>query len=514
MTDRRSILLSAAGAAGLGALGVGRALAQQAPEQRMLQVAFNQEPDAIDLTMSRSPTTSRGILENVTEALVGLSTDGQIIPTVANWRVMSDARVFEFQVKPGVKFHSGDPLTAADIEFSHQRMMKTSPRYKNTLRYLDRVEVLNEKTIRFFFREPALQFLTARPLLVASKAYFAREGDEVASKNPMGTGPYRFAGRVLGQHIDLEPFDGFRDGRPRGGKVRFRIVKEDTTRVAMLRAGEVDMIVGVPYSLADGLEGAKLRVVRQEIPQTVTLQYNFANPKAPWQDVRVRRAMAAAIDTNAIAKSLMRGAVARHTRLAPGDVGHDPALAPYKYDPALAKKLLAEAGFPRGFDFPVNYWANATPGIKETAEAVVLYLKAVGINAKLDGKDAVAMAEFVRNNRLDSNASFGLVAPLAIANQVDPAEWLAYYLGSKNGLAVYRNEKFDSAIEKAVSVSDTNERAALTRAAVRIAHEDVCDVPLWTTVLVYAMQPGIEYAPVKKSLYSVNLQNVKRRSAA
>lgn len=513
MTDRRSILLSAASAAGLGAFGIGRVAAQPAADQRLLQIAFNQEPDSVDLTASRSPTTSRGILENVTEALVGLSNDGQIVPTVANWRVMSDARVIEFQLKPGIKFHSGDPLTAADIEFSHQRMMRISPRYRNTQRYLDRVEVLNEKTIRFFFREPSLQFLTARPLLVASKAYFTREGEEAAARQPVGTGPYRFTGRVLGQSIDLEPWDGFRDGRPKGGKVRFRIVKEDTTRVAMLRAGEVDMVVGVPYSLADGLDSAKMRVVRQEIPQTVTLQYNFANPKAPWTDLRVRRAMASAIDANAIAKSLMRGGVARHTRLAPGDLGHDATLPPYKYDPALAKKLLAEAGFARGFDFPVNYWANATPGIKETAEAVVLYLKAVGINARLDGKDAVAMAEFVRNNRNDANASFGLVAPIAIANQVDPAEWLAYYLGSKNGLAVYRNDAFDQAIEKAVSVADSNERAGLTRAAVRIAHEDVSDIPLWTTVLVYAMQPGIEFVPVKKSLYSVNLLNVKRRSA-
>ncbi len=509
MTDRRSLLLSAAGA-GVGALGLGSAFAQPAGDKALLQIAFNQEPDSIDLTSSRSPTTSRGILENVTEALVGLSNDGQLVPTVADWRVMSDARVFEFQVRPGIKFHNGDTVTARDIEFSHQRMMKT-PRYANTLRHLDRVEVLNDSTIRFFFKEPSLSFISTRPLLLVSRNYFTREGEEAAARNPVGTGPYKFAGRVLGQSIDLEPFEGYRGGMPKTGRVRFRIVKEDTTRVAMLRAGEVDMIVGVPYALADGLQNASIRTVRQEIAQTITLQYNFANPKTPWNNPKVRQALSHAIDTGAITKSLMRGAAASHVRLAPGDLGYDATLKPYKYDPALARKLLAEAGFPRGFDFPINYWANATPGIKETAEAVVLYLKAVGINARLEGKDAVAMAEFVRNNRNDPNATFGLVAPLAIANQVDPAEWLAYYLSSKGSVGVYRNARFDQTIEQAVSTSDMNVRAARTREAVRIAHEDVADVPLWTNVLVYAMRSNLEFTPTKKSVYAVNLLNLKRR---
>ncbi len=510
MTDRRSLLMSAAGA-GISALGLGSAAAQPANDKGLLQIAFNQEPDSIDLTSSRSPTSSRGIMENVTEALVGLSNDGQLVPTVADWRVMSDARVFEFQVKPGIKFHSGDILTARDIEFSHQRMMKLSPRYANTLRHLDRVEVLSDSVIRFFFKEPSLSFVTTRPLLVVSRAYFTREGDEAAMRQPVGTGPYKFAGRVLGQSIDLEPFDGYRAGMPKTGRVRFRIVKEDTTRVAMLRAGEVDMIVGVPYALADSLQGATSKTVRQEIAQTITLQYNFANPKAPWTHPKVRLALSHAIDTGAITKSLMRGAAASHVRLAPGDVGYDATLKPYKYDPALARRLLAEAGFPRGFDFPINYWANAAPGIKETAEAVVLYLKAVGINPRLEGKDALAMAEFVRGNRNDPNASFGLVAPLAIANQVDPAEWLAYFLSAKGSVGVYRNPKFDQTIEQAVATSDMTVRATRTREAVRIAHEDVADIPLWTNVLVYAMRANLEFTPTRKSVFAVNLLNVKRR---
>jgi peptide/nickel transport system substrate-binding protein len=510
MTDRRTLILGSTGAAALSLLSSQNALAQ-GNASKPLVVAFNQEPDSIDLTTSRSLTTSRGIMENVTEALVGQGPDGQLIPTVATWRVMSDARVFEFQVKPGIKFHNGDLLTARDIEFSHQRMLKTSPRYRNTLRALDRVEVLSDSVIRFFFKEPTLSFVTVRPLFVVSRNHFAKDEAE-AVRNPIGTGPYRYVGRVLGQSIDLEAFDGFREPRPRPQKVQIRIVKEDTTRVSMLRAGEVDLIVGVPYSLTGGLETSNIRVVRQEIPQTITLQFNFANPRNPWTDVRVRRAIAHAIDTDAIVKSLLRGAATRHARLAPQDLGFDPALKPYRFDPAQSRKLLAEAGLTRGFDLPMTYWANATPGIKETAEAVALYLKAVGINVKVEGRDAAAIAEFVRNNRLDPNASFALLAPLAITSQVDPAEWLAYYLGSKNGLAVYKNPQFDAAIEKAVSVSDLVERAQLTKAAVQIAHDDVADVPLWTNVLVYAMKPTLDYTPVKKSVYSLDLASVKQRA--
>lgn len=511
MIDRRLLLTRTAGSVGLTLLSAGAVWAQANPG-KTLRVAFNQEPDSMDLTTSRSLTTSRGIMENVTEALVGQGADGQLVPTVATWRVMSDARVFEFQVKPGVKFHSGDALTAQDIEFSHQRMLKVSPRYRNTVRALDRVEVLSDSVIRFFFKEPTLSFVTVRPLFVVSRAHFAK-GEEQAVRQPVGTGPYRYVGRVLGQSIDLEAFDGFREQRSRPQRVQVRIVKEDTTRVAMLRAGEVDMIVGVPFSLAGSLEGGNLRVVRQEIPQTITLQFNFANPGNPWMDLRVRQAIAHAIDGDAIAKSLMRGAVARYPRLAPQDVGFDPALKGYRHDPALARKLLADAGHARGFDMPMTYWANATPGIKETAEAVALYLKAVGINVKVEGRDAAAIAQFVRNNRLDASASFTLLAPLAIANQVDPAEWLAYYLGSKNGLAVYKNPEFDAAIERAVSVSDLTERATLTRAAAKMVHDDVADVPLWTNVLVYAMKPQFDYTPVKKSVYSLDLASVRERSA-
>ena len=479
-------------------LGAADAAPQPKPPQKVT-IAMMAEPDTLDPTTSRFSVTSNPISNNIFERLVDLTPDGKFVPGIASWEVSPDGKVVEFTLRKGIKFQNGDPLTTKDVEFSHNRALKTNPSHQRAMRSLDRFEIVDDYKCRFIFKEPDVLFLPTRPLIIVSKSYYDKVGENEFVNKPVGTGPYKFVAWKQGEYIDIEANENYWGTKPPVKQARFRFIKEDTTRVAMLKAGEVDIIISTPYPLVKEVEAAGFKTERLPTHPPTSIQFHNANPEVPWYDKRVRLAIAHAIDGDSIVKNLFQGIPGRYARLSPGEIGYDPDLKPYPYDPKKSKQLLTEAGFPKGFEMPLYYFAGRVAGQKETAEAVSLYLTAIGITCKVQGIEAAQMLDKVRAWHDDPKAVYVGLATVPMAHLPEPTEALNTGYYSKQRMAVYFNPGLDPLIEKIQSTMDNTKRGELIKQALRMIHEDVATIQIFTATDVYAMKPNIEFTPTKKN---------------
>ena len=263
----------------------------------------------------------------------------------------------------------------------------------------------------------------------------------------------------------------------------------------MLQAGEADMITSTPYTMVNNIEKAGFKTVRLPAHPTTQVQFHTLNPNVPWYDQRVRLAIAHAIDGDAIVKSLFHGIPAR-VWLSPWEVGYDPDLKLYEYNVEKAKKLMAEAGYAKGFEMPLYYWAGRTTGQKETVEAVALYLNAIGIKSNIIGWEPVKMIEALFNKwHGNKEAIYIGVATPPIAHQVDPTAGLRTAYWSESRGSQIADADLDAVYLKAVQEFDDAKRAELIKQAMRIIHDKVLTVPIWANVSVYSMKKDIKFTP-------------------
>ena len=473
-----------------------------------LVIVMNHEPETLDATKAINGVLTMPSMINIEEDLIGVDAKGNPAPGLATWKIAPDGMSIDVTVRPGVKFQSGDPFTARDIVFSHERMA-TNPIYKSATRGLDHVALIDDQTARFYFKHPDVTFLVRRALIIVSKAYHDRVGEAEFVKHPVGTGPYKLVKYQPAQAMELEAFDGYWGGAPSVKHVRLEFVNEGTTRVAKLRSGEADIILNTPYTDVEQLKGEGFKMAMLDVTPTTSVGFIKENPHVPWHDIRVREGVAHAIDADAIVKGLFRGIPKHYAGFAPGQIGYDPSLKNYTYDPALAKKLLAEAGFAGGFKMPLTYWIGEDYGMRETAEAVALYLKAVGIECAVQGMEVPKMVQIMRKNAKHPElADTAGIGPTPYANYYEPIVALNFVFASSSPFSTYRNPAFDKLVGEAIETFDVPKRAALVRQAGRILHDDYVMIPIWNGVAVYAMKKNIDFRPTPHQLMRMEVKDV------
>lgn len=460
--------------------------------------AITAEPDTLDITSTKDPGGSYVVLQNIYEQLWRMDENNKPKKSVADWTIAPDWHTITFKIKSGVKFQSGDELTADDVIFSFNRIAAHSPMYRRDAKLVDKVEALDRYTVRFTFNTPYFGFFNSAIVNLVSKAYFERKGEAYAVAHPNGIGPYKFVDYMPAQYVDLAASENYYGKQPEVRSARLYIVKDEQTRVAKLRAGEVDMIMDTPYPAIPDLKKDGYRIVGAESWPVCTVQFQLNNPDSPWHDRRVRLAIAHAIDGDAIVKGLLQGIPKRYPELAKGEFGYDPNLKNYTYDPALARKLLAEAGFPHGFTMPLYYWAGTFYGIRETAEAVALYLKNVGINATPEALDPTKVMAMLRRSATDTHQVYAGVMAVPLTNTgMDPTESVGLMYLSSGPVSNYKNPELDATIVKMLHEPDNAKRAALVRQVQHIVHDDVANIPLWDSVSEYAMKAKYDFAPIQ-----------------
>lgn len=466
---------------------------------RKVMVAVLTEPDTLDLTATRLAPISNPIGNNIYERIVDIKPSGELTPGIASWEVLDGGRIIEFTLRKGVTFHSGDPLTTEDVLFSHERMLKYNDSYKRSMRKFDRLEIVDNYKCRFHFKTPDVNFLPDRGLFIGSKGYYDRVGEDEFMRNPMGTGPYRFVAWKHGEYIDVEINKDYWGARPSIEQARFVFVKEDTTRVAMLKTGEADIILQTPFALVKDVRTAGFKTADFPSHPTTSIHINTKNPDVPWGDRRVRLAMAYAIDAESIVNDLFFGIPARCARLSPWEVGYDPELKPYPYDPEKAKQLLVEAGYPKGFEMPLYYSTGRISGQKETTEAVVLFLNRIGIRCNVIGMEVAQFVNKLRKAHNDPKAELVAVGTPPMANFPEPTTALDMTFSSGSPISQYSNPEFDALLEQIKTTMDDAKRGELIKKALRIVHEDVPTISLWANNSVYSMKPNIDFMPTMKN---------------
>ncbi|MCE7029330.1 ABC transporter substrate-binding protein [Jiella avicenniae] len=372
MKHVRALLLAAAGLL----IPVSLATAQESE----ITIGRSVSTTAMDPGFLREAAT---IVDNVFDTLVMRDENMQLVSGLAeSWKPIDDT-TWEFKLKKGVKFHNGEDFDAEAVKFTIDRIIDPAAN-SPTLSYIrtvSGVEVVDPETVRITTDgpDPLLPTRMSRyPTYIVPPDYVKSVGNDEFARKPVGTGPYEFVEFIPDQHVILKANPDYWRGAPSIGKVTFRAIPDGTARVTALLTGEADFIESVPVDLAPMVEqspDADLVLVKNG---GLTVYLGLVMKEAPLDDLKVRQALDAAIDRKGIVDNILRGmATPKGTQVGPADFGYL-EIPPTPYDPAKAKKLLAEAGYPDGFSIKMESTHRYMKD-SEVAQAIAQQFGDIGI---------------------------------------------------------------------------------------------------------------------------------------
>ena len=344
-------------------------------------------PAWFDPSLAPPQITPFGVLYAVHDALVRAYPGTNMGPALAeSWQESEDGLTYEFKLRPGLTFHNGDKLTTEDVAFSFERYKgagATALKEK-----VARVEVVDPQIIRFHLKEIWPDFMTmygstaTAAGLVVPKKYLEQVGEKGFGEHPIGAGPYKYVRGQPGVEFELEAFDRYWRHVPKVKTIVMRSVPDGDTRALMIKTGEADIAVALSGVAAQGLkDDPNTQIVASKHASCNWIEFpDQYDPKSPWHDLRMRQAVAYAIDRDGINKASCLGFCPPAGVIIPRVMPFALQVEAFPYDPKKSKQLLAEAGHPSGIDAGMFH---AIPGFPTTAEAVVNDLNAAGIRVKL-----------------------------------------------------------------------------------------------------------------------------------
>jgi peptide/nickel transport system substrate-binding protein len=424
------------------------------------------------------------------DALVKPMPGAALAPSLAeSWTVAPDARSYEFVLRRGVTFHNGDPVTADDVKFSMERYRGAGAGpFKARIAAID---VLDAQRVRFRFKQPWPDFLTfyGTPATgagwIVPRKYVEKVGDDGFKKAPIGAGPYRFVSFSPGVELVLEANEHYWRKIPSVKRLVFKAVTEETTRLAMLKRGEVDIAYSIRGPLAEELRRtAGLTLAPNYPPGTFWLVFpeQWTNPKSPWADRRVRLAANHAIDRAAINEAETLGFSKITGNIVPQGFEFAWASPIHPHDPGRARRLLAEAGFPNGFDAGDYYCDSSYANL---GEAVVNYLKAVGIRTQLRPLERAA---FIAQNRDKKLKNIIQTASGAAGNA---ATRLDAFVAAGGTFTYGSYPDIDGLLQEQAGETDLKKREAILHRIQQMLHERAVFAPIWELAFLNGYGPRV-----------------------
>lgn len=482
-----------------------------------LTVGIGADVTAID-PHYHNVTPNNNVAAHIFDYLVLRDERQKPIPGLAeSWRTV-DPLTWEFKLRKGVKFHDGSEFTAADVVASIERVpvVPNSPSpFTAYTKQIKEIVVVDPYTVRFRTAAPYPLMPTdmTQVAIISAKAAKASTEDFNGGKAAIGTGPYKLLRYVKGDRIELARHDAYWGGKTPWDKVTLRLLPNDASRVAALLAGDVQAIEYVPTSdvariradkrlnvykvIADRLIYLHMDSDRDASPY-VTDRDGKPLPRNPLKDPRVRKAISKAINRGAIVDKVMEGeAVAAGQLLADGMFGTTRNLKVEPYDPAGAKKLLAEAGYPDGFGLTIHAPNNRYVNDAKIAQAVAQMLTRVGIATRVE---AIPSATYFPQ-ATELKFSFMLLGWSSGTGEASsPLKALLATYNRDKGFGTanrgrYSNPRVDALLEQALATVDDPKREALLQRATEIAIDDTGIVPLHFQVNLWATRNGITYVP-------------------
>jgi len=488
MTYSRVLALIFAALALVFAVGPARAIA--APEGQITWgVHVSLAPLWFDPADTQGMITPFMVLYAMHDAMVKPMPGHPIAPSLAeSWSVSKDGLTYEFILRKGARFHNGDPVTAEDVKFSFERYRGTA---NKTLK--DRVaavEVLDPGRVRFRMKQPWPDFLTFYSSAsgagwIVPKKYVEKVGDEGFKKAPVGAGPYKFVSFNPGVELVMEAFDQYWRKTPSVKRLVFRVISDEATRLAALKRGEVDIVYSVRGELAEELQRTPGLTLKPAVIQGTFWLYfpDQWDTKSPWHDRRVRQAASLAMDRPTINQALTLGHSKLTGNIIPSSFDYYWQAPAPVYNAARAKQLLAEAGYPNGFDAG-EYSCDSS--YSNLAEAITNNLQAVGIRTRLRPLERAAFFAAYSEKKLKNiiqgaSGAFGNAATRLEAFVVTGG---AYVYGSYPDL--------DGLFQEQASELDRKRREAMLHRMQQLVLDKAMYAPIWELAFLNGVGPRVQ----------------------
>jgi peptide/nickel transport system substrate-binding protein len=425
---------------------------------------------------------------------------------------VKDPLTWVFNLKRDIKRNNGEPVVAADIIHSVNRA-KNDPqsRQKHNVRYIESVEAPDDHTIIMKTTEPLATLLDfLRQLIITSKAQFDAKGEAADREAPVGFGPYRIRQLSVDNFVAIEKVAGHPEVSPDNpDEVVFRIQKEAESRVTALLNGETQIAQFIPPQLVPRVEAAKN--VRLLWEGSTEIMFLAMSPQfKPWDTKEARQAVAYAIDRDAIIKAILRGQAERlDGPIGPGQYAFDPDLKPkYTYNPAKARELLKQAGYPNGVEIDFFTPVSRYIGDKQIAEAIVPMLEAVGFKVNLRTPEW---------GTLWSNVQRGGVPfyYMGRGTVIDPSAALSQYFETGASPRIgYSNKEVDRLLQAERQEFDEPKRIALLRQAMALITEEAPAHFMLRHKLAWGVARNIEYKPLATTdILATDIRMVRRQGA-
>jgi peptide/nickel transport system substrate-binding protein len=434
-------------------------------ESSTLIIATNADIQTTDPQIMNSGSNT-AVMQNVYSNLIKQNDEGKLEPDLAtSYEMLDDQLTWEFKLREDALFHDGTPVTAEDVAYSINRVIndKTGADYTN-FSPLQEAKAIDTHTVQVISKEPypvMLNLLAKGGASILPKAYIEEVGMDEFVANPVGSGPYKLTEYVMDDHVTLVPFaDYYGEQNPDWDEVIIRVVPESSTRVGELIAGNADivnLVIPTEWERVNDNEGT--RIVYG--PSTRVYQLALKVDKAPTDDLRVRQAIDYAIDDNAIVNQILKGAgTVTQTRIPSGINGcNEDLVGVCNYDPAKAKELLADAGYPDGFTLKIEAPTGRYLMDTEIAQAVSAMLSEVGITVDLKLLESSAYSNVFSAHSAEEgfmtcfglgffDASYGMIGyiggnTIGESNYANPAYEELFYEAEANMDPVERVEQFE-----------------------------------------------------------------------
>ncbi len=485
-------------------LGCAWTVTAAAAPQGQVVIAQGVDPTTLDPHWHLE-TPAGNVLLNIYDSLLFRDRDEKIIPWLAeSWKLVNPT-TWEFKLRKGVRFHNGEELDAEAVKFSLDRLR--DPELKNrqapNYRLVSSVDVVDRLTVRITTSKPfpTLPNQLAFGGSIVPPRHFKGKDRTFADRNPVGTGAYKFVSWTRDERIVLEANESWWGGVPRVKTLVFRPIPEHAVRVAALQAGEIDLAVNVPPHLTPVIEkDPKLYVSKAASVRTLfipiyTHQFDGANKlqglfDGPTSDRRVRQAILAAANPDEIIKTVLEGqAIRTATPLTSKHFGFDRTLQAPRQDPARARKLLADAGFPNGLDLTLNSPDGRYLKDREVAEAVAGQLTKAGIRT---GVRTHEWTTYVTQMVYVHKA--GPLFLIGWGNTAWDADLTFFALWrSGNPLANYSSPEFDAMIDEAQTSFDGKRRQEIYARAQRLMLDDGALLPLYQQMDLYGVSKRVVF---------------------
>ena len=474
-----------------------------APAKKELEqfvIAIDKDIDGI-YPKTEAEVVSTSVNSEIFSSLTNFSREGRLIPDLADYWTNPDDLSWEVYLKKGVKFHDDTELTAKDVKFSLVDVPKEIKDFyaKESVAQIDKVEILDDYKIKITTKKPyPLLMNDLSGLSILSKDYIEKNGYDA---NPLGAGPYKFVNWEKGKEITLERFEGYYGEKPIAKKVIYKIIPEEDKRIEALSKGEVDFTTQLTLAGIDKVE--KTTGMKSAVTPSIGITFlgmdnakktaGIKLAKNPLSDARVRRAIAYGIDKEKIISEVFKGRARIATQISiPEAFGYNSTLQSYPYDPEKAKKLLTEAGYPKGFEVEL---LSPDDERAKVSEMIGKQLTTVGIKAKVK---ILPRGDFFDKLFAGEASLF----PLTILDEALDAAGLATAMfhspteeyGSLN-LVNYSNPKVDDLIEKSMGTLDQQARNGYAQEIMRITiEEDLPYLPLYISEFLGGVREDLEFS--------------------